>query len=207
MENLEDKVLLENKPLAFAGLKLESEHAFFNERSITQAQKDRFGLGYCNRGIMKGRVCFPIYNVNNELIGYFGRWAEKELPEKTTRYRIPKGFNKSIELYNLNRLINSKINITHLIIVEGFWSVIKLDELGIPVVSIFGTSISDVQIEVLKKLGVEKLTLAFDGDDAGRIGMKNSIEKLTPHFFTKILFLEEGVKPDSMIDEDIKNLV
>jgi len=205
--NFEAKILLENKPLAFSGLKLDAEHAFFEERSITQAQKDRFGLGYCNRGIMKGRVCFPIYNVNNELIGYFGRWAEKELPEKTTRYRIPKGFNKSIELYNLNRLIDSKIDMTHLIIVEGFWSVIKLDELGIPVVSIFGTNISDVQIEVLKNLGVEQLTLVFDGDDAGRIGMKNSIEKVTPHFFTKILFLEEGVKPDSMTDEDIKNLV
>jgi len=205
--NLEVETGLINKPLSFAGLKLNQEHSFFNERSITQAEIERFGLGFCNRGIMKDRICFPIHNVENKLIGYIGRWAEKEIPEKITRYRIPKGFNKSVELYNLNRLILSKTDLKHIVIVEGFWSVIKLDSFGVAVVSVFGTNISDSQIEILKTYGVEKVTLIFDGDEAGRIGTEEAVKKLTKVFYTKAIFLEEGIKPDTMDMEEMKNFM
>ena len=50
---------------------------------------------------MAGRVCIPIHNTAGELVAYAGRWPG-EPPEGVERYLLPKKFEKSRVLFNLN---------------------------------------------------------------------------------------------------------
>ena len=58
-----------------------------------------FGLGYCARGMMKGRIAIPIHDETDALVGYAGRWPG-DPAEGEERYKLPPGFKKSRVLYN-----------------------------------------------------------------------------------------------------------
>jgi len=97
--------------------------------------------------MMKERICFPIHDAKGELIAYSGRWASDDLPEDVPRYLLPKGFEKSKVLYNLHRILEKGSDTV--VIVEGFWSVLRLHSEGIPCVSTFGDSVSEAHAELL----------------------------------------------------------
>jgi len=205
-QNLDDSEVKVNNVLPFA-LTPDPTHAFLENRGLTQAQISEFGLGFQDRGMMKNRIVFPIHNENNELIAYSGRWVDEDVPAGEMRYKLPEGFYKSLVLYNLNRVISNFPETKHVVIVEGFWSAIRLHSAGVPVVSCFGTSLSNEQIVLLKKIGIEKVMLIFDGDDAGRKGIENTLPSLTTAFFVKTITLDEGIKPDSMDEQIIQTLI
>ena len=67
---------------------------------------DAFGLGFCDKGIMAGRVCIPIHNADGQIVAYAGRWVGplEDLPEGKGKYELPAGFRKDLELFNLHRV-------------------------------------------------------------------------------------------------------
>jgi len=164
----------------------------------------QFGIGFANKGMMKDRICFPIHNAKSELIAYSGRWASDELPEGLPRYLLPKGFEKSKVLYNLHRILEKGSDTV--VVVEGFWSVLRLHSEGIPCVSTFGDSVSEAQAELLVKHGVKNVILIYDGDEGGRIGTQSSLPILAERLFIKTIALEDGIKPDTMSDDIIATL-
>ena len=56
----------------------------------------------------------------------------------------------------------------HIVLVEGYWSAIRLHALGVPVVALMGWSVSPEQIALLRDRGTRFVTLLLDGDEAGR---------------------------------------
>ena len=192
-----------NQPLTFE-LKLDHKHPFIQERGIKKKLVKSFGVGFANKGMMKDRICFPIHNAKGELIAYSGRWASDNFPEDVPRYLLPKGFEKSKVLYNLRRVI--KQGSDTVVIVEGFWSVLRLQNEGIPCVSTFGDSVSEAQAELLVQHGVKNVILIYDGDEGGRIGTQSSLPTLAKQLFVKTVALGDGIKPDTMINEIIATL-
>ena len=188
-----------NQPLTFE-LKLDHKHPFITERGFKKKLVKSFDIGFANKGMMKERICFPIHNAKGELIAYSGRWASDDLPEGVPRYLLPKGFEKSKVLYNLHRVLEKGSDTV--VIVEGFWSVLRLHSKGIPCISTFGDSVSDAQAKLLVKHGVKNVILIYDGDEGGRIGTQTSLPILAKHLFVKTIPLEDGIKPDVM-SEDI----
>ena len=204
-QNLDDSVSKVNKVLEFA-LTPDPNHRFLKNRGLTDDQISEFGLGFQNRGMMKNRIVFPIHNEKNELIAYAGRWTDEAVPDTEMRYKLPQGFHKSLVLYNLNRVIKKHPETKHIVIVEGFWSTIRLHSAGVAAVSCMGTSVSMEQMDLLKEIGITTVTLMFDGDDAGRAGVEKLLPFLTQYFFVKTIPLNDGIKPDSM-DEDIVKML
>ena len=192
-----------NQPLTFE-LKLDHKHPFIEARKEQLGLKKKlvkqFGIGFANKGIMKERICFPIHNAKGKLIAYSGRWANDELPEDVPRYLLPKGFEKSKVLFNLHRVLERGSDTV--VVVEGFWSVLRLHSAGIPCVSTFGDSVSEAQAELLVQHGVKTVILIYDGDEGGRVGTASSLPILAKHLFVKTVALEDGIKPDTM-SEDI----
>jgi hypothetical protein len=90
-----------NKPLGFA-LTLDASHPYLIERVLTPELVATFGLGYCSKGSMAGRVCILIHNGEGALVAYAGRWVgpEEDLPEGKGKYELPSGFHKGLELFN-----------------------------------------------------------------------------------------------------------
>ncbi|MDA2927728.1 toprim domain-containing protein, partial [Acidobacteria bacterium AH-259-G07] len=104
-----------------------------------------FGLGYCKRGLMKNRIAIPIHDEKGKLAAYAGRWAGDELPEGEEKYKLPLGFKKSHVLFNLHRVTGAE----RIVIVEGYWSVFRLHQLGIQAVALMGTTLSQAQENLL----------------------------------------------------------
>ena len=194
-----------NAPLTFE-LQLDAKHAYLKQRGIRKKQIREFGLGYARRGSMKGRVCFPIHNQGGELIAYSGRWVDEDKPKNIPRYLLPKGFEKSQVLYNLNRVLAFGQPTSTIVIVEGFWSVLRLHGAGIPVVSTFGDSVSDAQVDLLVQAGIDKCVLIFDGDEGGRLGTLQALPVLASRLYISMIDLEEGIKPDTMDNSFLTSL-
>ena len=195
--------LIINPPLTFR-LKLDPNHSYLDERNVTPAQREAFGLGYCNRGMMQGRICIPIHNERGDLIAYAGRWpADEGWPEGEDRYKLPPKFQKTRVLFNLHRIVD----VSHVVLVEGYWSVIRLHSLGIPVASPMGWSISPEQVALLRDRETRSVTLLADGDETGRRARERVLPMLAETFFVRSSPLPDGAKPDTLEEERLLDLV
>lgn len=193
----------ENKPLTFT-LKLDSTHPYLAERKLSSETVETFGLGVCTRGMMKGRLAIPVHKESGELIAYAGRWAEKDMPKCMPKYLLPEGFEKQSVLFNLNRLAKGTKNI---VMVESYFSVFRLHELGTPVVSPMGHSVSEAQCKLLAAHGVENIVVLFDGDVAGAQGIVESVPLLSRYFFVHAPPVREGFKPHNATEKELRELI
>lgn len=192
-----------NAPLTFT-LRLDPEHPYLGDRGVSPEVVETFGLGFCNRGLMKGRICIPIRDEDGALVAYAGRWpGEEGWPEGEDKYKLPPGFMKTAVLYNLDRVRG----VSHLVLVEGYWSVFKLFELGVPAVALMGSSMSNEQIALLARSGVTLVTLLLDDDKPGQEATEVILPSLTRHFYVWTPELPEGASPDELSLEELGGIV
>jgi DNA primase len=191
-----------NPPLTFA-LKLDPDHPYLAERGLSAELVALFGLGYCKRGTMAGRIAIPIHDEAGELVAYAGRWPGDELPEGIERYLLPKKFEKSRVLFNLHRLGDAE----HVVLVEGYWSVFRLHALGVPVAGLMGSSVSEEQVELLRGRSTRYVSLLLDGDEAGRRARERVLPALASAFFVRAPLLPEEEKPDTLGEAQLLDLV
>jgi DNA primase len=177
-----------NPPLTFA-LKLEPNHPYLDARGVNLAVRKTFGLGYCDRGMMKGRICIPIHNEKGELVAYAGRWPGDEgWPDGEDRYKLPPKFHKAATLFNIHRAAGNK----HVVIVEGYFPVFRLHALGYAAVALQGWVLSEEHRRLLHAADVKYLTLLLsreffvrdidlgEHDQADTIDPAELIERLGP---------------------------
>ncbi len=183
----------ENEPLGFE-LPLDPRHPYLKERGVSENTISKFGLGYCGRGIMKGRICIPIHDANGILVAYAGRWPGSAPPPDEPRYKFPRGFKKRLVLFNLHRVREAE----HLVIVEGYWSVFRLHSLGAPAVSLMGTNLSASQADLLNRTEARLLTLLLDADAAGRKATEELLPRLSQQFLVRVPQLPGNEAPDTV---------
>ncbi|HNQ87872.1 MAG TPA: toprim domain-containing protein [Verrucomicrobiota bacterium] len=177
------------------------------ERELSSETIQTFGLGLCQKGLLNGRIAIPIHNATGQLVAYAGRWpgtADKE------KYLFPKGFRKSLELFNLHRALQAPVD-RPLIIVEGFFDCMKLWQFGVQrVVGLMGSSMSGAQEELIRQHTDfrSQILVMLDEDDAGRAGREEIARRLAPWFFVKIhVFEKAGTQPDQLSAEEVAALV
>ena len=198
-----------NQPLTFNLSNLDSKHPYLVQRGLEPETIEYFGLGYCSRGLMRGRVVIPIHDENGELVAYSGRYPG-EPPEGRPKYLLPPGFRKSQVVFNLDRAgMNAKE--TGLVVVEGFFDVFKVWQAGFhQVVAIMGSSLSKSQRDLMEaSVGANgKVNLLLDQDDAGRACLNQCLDELSPRVFVKTLGLpNEGDQPDNLSKEEIQRIL
>ena len=197
----------DNPPLTFSLKNLDYKHPYLSERGLNQETIQYFGLGYCSRGLLKGRIAIPIHNENGELVAYAGRWPGKDPPEG--KYKLPPGFQKSLVVFNLNHckeLSKEK----GLILVKGFFDCFKVWQVGFKnAVALMGSSMSPEQeeliVEAVGKNG--RAILMFDGDKAGQECTDQAMARLGSRVFVKATKLDEGLQPDKLSKDAIKKLL
>jgi DNA primase len=188
-------------------LTLDPAHPYLAERGLSPELVELFGLGFCAKGSMAGRVCIPIENAKGELVAYAGRWAgtDAELPEGEEKYKLPKGFHKALELWNLHRVRHCK----HLILVEGYFGAMRLHGLRLPAVALMGSSLSDEQVALLREHcpALRFVTVMLDGDEAGRSAAEGVAVKLARHWWVRIVSLPDGGQPDTVELDVLEHLL
>ena len=199
----------DNTPLSFKLENLKSDHAYLAERGLSPETVAEFGLGFCAKGTMSGRIVIPIQNKDGELVGYAGRWPGQP-PEDRPKYKLPAGFRKSAEVFNLDRASKEEKGLP-LIVVEGFFDVINLWQLGFHrVVSIMGSSLSMAQEAALVEAseGRSGIILMFDEDEAGRTGREKALVRLARRLFVRVAALpQEGAQPDHLTENELHALL
>lgn len=196
-----------NKPLGFSLSNLNLEHPYLAERGLTEETIRVFGLGYCDKGIMRGRVVVPIHNSNGDLVAYLGRWPG-EPPDQEPRYKLPKGFAKTLELFNLHR---ARQHTEHpLVIVESSFSAMLLHQAGFPrVVALLGSSLSETQQGLLLEAvqNDERIVLALDADERGKKAQQELLERLSCHAFIRTVSYPEGLEsPDHLTIKQVADV-
>ena len=141
---------------------------------------------------LRGSILYPVLSEQGKVLAWAGRDVQFEQKEKDyqqlsaaersgkeppAKHRFPKGFHGGIELFGqqASRLqepgYREFIQKHGLIIVEGFNDVIGLDNLGIPARGIMSNRMTEAQGEKItrfaKQLGVNRVNLMFDCDEAG----------------------------------------
>lgn len=186
-----------HNPLLDFTLKLDSSHPYLIERGLRPELIEWFGLGFCDRGVMRGRIAIPIHDEQGRLVAYAGRWASSIVPKDRPRYLLPRNFRKQLVLYNLNRVRTAAT----LTIVESYWSVFRLAALGIPAIGLMGRELSEAQVALLRDAAVERICVMLDGDIPGREATAKMVPQLARHFFVRDSELPEQTKPHSAPEE------
>lgn len=199
-----------NAPLKFRLDKLDRLHPYLtNERGLTQETMIDFGLGFCAKGMMADRIAIPIHNVKGEVVAYAGRFPG-EPAEDTPKYKLPPGFRKSQELFNIDRAVKEPAD-KPLIIVEGFFDAIKLHQNGWrKVVALMGSTLSAAQEELIKEHTGRnsQILVMLDENEAGQAGREDIACRLSKHCFVRVhTFGKPDMEPEHLSAEEMQQIL
>lgn len=142
------------------------------------------------------------------MVAYAGRWPG-ETEGDCAKYKLPNGFKKSAELFNLHRALREPAD-QPLVIVEGFFDAIKLWQHGCrKVVALMGSVLSPAQEElVIRHTNAQStVLLMFDEDDAGRFCREQTMLRLCERLYVRVFkFAEEGQQPEHLTPEQVQEL-
>ena len=199
-----------NKPLQFRLDKLEREHPYLiEERGLTLETIVDFGIGFCAKGMMAGRIAIPINNAEGKVVAYAGRFIG-EPSEDTPKYKLPPGFRKSQELFNIDRAIKEPAD-KPLVIVEGFFDCMKIHQHGYrKVVALMGSTMSATQEKLIRQHtnGQSHVIVMLDENEAGKFGREDIASHLSTHCFVKVhTFDTPDAEPEHLFPEDLSEIL
>ncbi len=146
-----------------------------------------------------GRLMFPIRDIKGQTTGFGARAMDDSQPKYKNSPQTTI-FDKSGTLYAVDAAAPAIRKADMAIIVEGYVDAIMLHQNGVNnVIASMGTSITDKQINILKKM-TKNLVLALDPDVAGEEAMLRCVtyEALTGSEI-KVMSLPQGIDPDEVI--------
>ena len=194
-----------NPPLDRALKDLNADHPYLVTRGLTIPTIKTFGIGFCTRGLMRGRIAIPIHDGQGTLVAYAGRAVEDAVADAKGKYRLPEGFKKSFVLFNLHRAKEHAAQ--GLVVVEGFFDCFKVHQAGHPnVVALMGSTLSDAQEQLILS-HCDRLALMFDGDDAGAKCLREFYGRLRRQLHLREIHLEPGEQPDRLSEDRIRELL
>ena len=119
-------------------------------------------------------------------------------------------FKKTLEVFNIHRAALEP-DTSPLVIVEGFFGVMHLWQLGIRrVVALMGWSLSERQEAMIGKLVTpdSRIVLMLDNDEPGVAAQQKIAPRLAEHCFVRSFRWPEGVRePDELTVEQVAALL
>lgn len=153
---------------------------------------------------MVDRICFPITDIRDKVVAYVGRNTLTDAGQRYANY--PSGASLPLFPAKLENYPST------MILVEGLFDLLNCYDKGIHnVVCTFGTQKlnkdTGSKLFPYKVMGVEKIYILFDGDEAGR-SSANHIKPLIEEagFMVEIIKLPEGMDPGGLDQEYIDSI-
>ncbi len=157
--------------------RLVKNYEYWEKRGISASAIEEFRGGIATEGQMKNRWVFPIFNQNEEIIGFAGRDLTNQSP---------------IRWKNLGKVskwifgdLDSIESESKVILVEGIGCVLALRQAGIDYgLSLFGVNISQTVLGKLISMNIKNIVIATNNDEKHSVGqaaalkIKNKLDKL-----------------------------
>lgn len=157
--------------------------------------ENKDGKGYHDR--FRGRLMFPIFDVQGRVVGFGGRILAKGEPKYLNSPETIL-FSKSRNLYGLNFARAAKKR--ELILVEGYMDMLSIYQAGFHnVVASLGTAFNQEHARTLKRFA-DDIILLYDSDEAGTNAALRAIPVLVKNGFrVKVTQVPDGKDPDEFI--------
>lgn len=205
-ENPDFSTVPGNEPIHQDLLPMCTGHEMLETRGISDGTRDLLGIGYLPQGRspLKGRIVFQVAdarqgksgNLDRVILSHIGRAVSET---QNPKYLFYEGFHKSAELYGqeliwLHEDAETQIRDTgHIVLSEGPFDVAKAVEAGFRnVVGSLGATLSETQARKLKGMaehfGISRILIAYDRDDAGKVGAEKAAIRLQDVGLTPAVF-------------------
>lgn len=189
------------KHLAFKRFRPEEvERAGVAVRNERGEYRDRF----------HNRIMFPLYDAQNNAVGFSGRHFEARHPANSSmtpaKYvNTPETliYNKSKILYGLHAAKNAIREKGYAVLVEGQFDLVLSHQAGVKqTVATSGTALTQEHIKLLKRYASQVRT-AFDNDSAGQAATKRSVLMfLSEDVGVNIISIDSGKDPADLVRTD-----
>lgn len=145
------------------------------------------------------RLMIPIFNLSGKPVAFGGRTLKKGEAAKYINSPETMLYSKSNILYGLNFSRQHIREKKEVIIVEGYFDLISLFQVGLTnVVASSGTAFTPQQARLLSRFA-EKACLFFDADSAGQAAAMRSVDALyDAGLEVMVMIPPEGEDPDSL---------
>jgi len=151
------------------------------------------------RARFRDRLTFPIFDTGGRTVGFGGRLLG---PGEPKYLNSPESalFSKGKLLYGLNWAKQHVRREDRVLVVEGYFDVVRLAVAGIEtVVAPLGTALTERQAELLVKY-TKNVFLLYDSDDAGqKATFRSGLELLRLGAAVRVVSLPEGEDPDTFV--------
>jgi DNA primase len=156
---------------------------------------ERAGGGHYDR--FRGRLIFPIFDVQGRVIAFGGRIIGQGEP-KYLNSPESQLFSKGRNLYGLYQAREAIRKQNLAILVEGYMDLLALRARGVePVVATLGTALTREQVRLLKGY-TARVVVVFDADAAGLKAMQRTLPLFAAERLSaRVLTLPAGEDPDS----------
>lgn len=153
----------------------------------------------------QNRIMFPLSDDRGNILGFSGRiWTEADLQSQQAKYKNTRAtviFNKSYELYHLDRAKSVAKKTHEIYLMEGFMDVIAAYRSGIEnAVASMGTALTSEHVRHLKKF-TKKVILTYDGDKAGQNAIAKSLDILQD-MVVEIVRMPNQQDPDEFLQSN-----
>jgi DNA primase len=204
-----ENFLLGYSPTVWDGLLSFARKKGFSEQEIFEAGltvKRERGTGSYDR--FRGRLMFPIRDVNGTVVGFGGRIIEAvegDIGSAAKYINTPETlvYGKSRILFGLDRAKRAIKQADLAILVEGYLDCLTSHQAGVEnVVAVSGTALTEYQVKLLMRY-TNNLALAFDADLAGGEAARRGIDQaLAADLRVTIITLPDAKDPDELIRRD-----
>lgn len=169
---------------------------YLRDRSISLEVLRQFNIGFCSTGYYKNRIIIPIFD-NSKLAGFIAR----AILNQKNKYLYPRGFKKSLFVFNLDYCIKEKYD--EIFLTEGVFDVFNLYQQGFRnTLAIFGKIISEKQLLKLRRAKISKINVLLDLDVKEK-ELYSLYSKLSLFFDVDVMTCFPYKDPGEMIKEQI----
>jgi len=200
---------LKRYEISFIDSNVEDFQKFCDKNKISNFDLKKLGfISSNNNFLFKNRVMFPILNFRSETIAYGGR-ALEDFGPKYLNSSDSVLYKKNRNLYFTKDFIPSVKKKGYAFLVEGYFDVLSLNQLGYSnSASPSGTALTVQQLEAVSRY-TKKILLCFDNDEAGLKATERVLEiknQVSNQLEIHCLNLPEKYKDISELYEDNENI-
>ena len=200
---------LKKYDISFIDSNVEDLQKFCDKNKISDFDLKKLGfISSNNNFLFKNRIMFPILNFRSETIAYGGR-ALEDFGPKYLNSSDSVLYKKNRNLYFTKEFISSVKKKGYVFLVEGYFDVLSLNQLGYSnSASPSGTALTVQQLEAVSRY-TKKILLCFDNDEAGLKATERVLEiknQVSNHLEIHCLNLPEKYKDISELYEDNENI-
>ena len=195
--------------ISFIDSNIEDFQKYCDKNKISDFDLKKLGFISSNDNFLfKNRIMFPILNFRSETIAYGGRGLEDFGP-KYLNSSDSVLYKKNRNLYFTKEFISSVKKKGYVFLVEGYFDVLSLNQLGYSnSASPSGTALTVQQLEAVSRY-TNKILLCFDNDEAGLKATERVLEiknQASNQLEIHCLNLPEKYKDISELYEDNENI-